>query len=520
MLIVCPASLKLNWRDELRKWLVHEYDITVLMPRSCFTRKQGGIWIINYDILARFEQLYDQPFDMVVLDEAHCCKGNKTLRYKCVRRLKAKHRLALTGTPILSRPIEIQTVLAWLRPDVFGNRMQFALKYCGAYQDRFGWKMDGATCTEELNALLRAEVMVRRLKKDVLKELPPKQRQVIELPCDGLEDILEDEWSAYHAHEDVITSLRVAVQLSKASEHEHDYHRAITSLKDGMNAAFTEMALMRLKVAKAKVPFVVSHLEDVVQTDHPVILFAHHHEVIDSIMEQSAAHRPVCVTGKTPIERRHEAVKIFQGGGSSLFIGNIQAAGVGITLTRSSHVVFAEGDWVPANLSQAEDRAHRLGQRDSVLVQHLVLEGSLDAVMAKRVIEKQKVIDAVLNVRVDAPMPEEAEEPVLDTCEREATKPATESTTRQKIAAVATKLTPDDIRFIHASLRLLAGLDGDWARAKNDIGFNRIDSEIGHDLAQRANLTPRQAALGLRIAVKYHKQMQPQDAERIRRIGQ
>lgn len=518
VLVVCPASLKLNWRDELKRWLVNQYDVTVLMPRSYFTRQSGGIWIINYDILQRFDGLYDEPWDMVILDEAHYCKSNKSLRFKCVRRLKAKHRLALTGTPFPNKPIEIQSVLGWLRPDLFGNRMRFAMRYCDAHQDHFGWKMDGATNREELNALLRTEVMVRRLKKDVLTELPPKIRQVIELPCDGLEDVLAGEWDAYNRQEEVTHRLKVALQLAKTSEHDHEYKNAVAGLRDGLAAAFQEMALMRLKVAKAKVPFILAHMEDIITHDHPVLCFAHHKEVVKSIVDGLMGHRPVFITGDTPIVRRHEHVNTFQSGGSDLFVGNMQAAGVGLTLTRSSHVVFAEIDWVPATMSQAEDRAHRIGQRDSVLVQHLVLEGSLDATMAKRLIEKQKVIDSVLNVRVGE-IPMEAQEPISDVSDGPM-RPATESVTRVQIAEVATRLSGDDVKFIHSVLKFLAGLDGDFARIKNDIGFNRMDAEIGHDLAGRPMLTPRQAALGFLLASKYHAQMDERTATRIRRIGQ
>lgn len=518
VLVVCPASLKLMWRDMLKTWMVRPYDVTVLMPRSVFTRKPGGIWIINYDILQRFDGLYDEPWDMVILDEAHYCKSNKSLRFKCVRRLKAKHRLALTGTPFPNKPIEIQSVLGWLRPDLFGNRMRFAMRYCDAHKDRFGWKMDGATNREELNTLLRSEVLVRRLKKDVLTELPPKVRQVIELPCEGLEDMLAEEWDAYHKQEEVTQRLKVALQLAKASEHDHEYKNAVAGLRDGMAAAFQEMALMRLRVAKVKVPFIIAHLGDVISPDHPVLCFAHHKEVVKSIVEGLAEHKPVFITGGTPIGRRHENVATFQSGGSDLFVGNMQAAGVGLTLTRSSHVVFAEIDWVPATMSQAEDRAYRIGQRDSVLVQHLVLEGSLDATMAKRLIEKQKVIDSVLNVKIGE-IPVEAQEPVMDASDGPM-KPATESATRKEIAEVATRLSGDDVKFIHSVLKLLAGLDGDFARIKNDIGFNRMDAEIGHDLAGKPMLTPRQASLGLRIARKYVRQMDERTATRIRRIGQ
>lgn len=160
---------------------------------------------------------------------------------------------------------------------------------------------------------------------------------------------------------------------------------------------------------------------------------------------------------------------------------------------------------------------HRIGQRDSVLVQHLVLEGSLDAVMAKRVIEKQKVIDSVLNTRVDVAPPDELMEPEVDTSEPY-NRPATVSTSRQKIAEMATHLTQQDIRVIQLALQCIAGMDGDFARIKNDVGFNRLDADIGHDLAKRSSLSPKQAALALKIARKYVRQMPSELVEKLKGI--
>ena len=466
---------------------------------------EPGIYIVNYDILQRFESFYTGAWGAVILDEAHYQKSPKTLRAKCVKRLKATYRLALTGTPFPNKPIEIQTTLAWLRPDLFGNRMRFALRYCDARQGRFGWEVDGHSNESELNNLLRAECMVRRLKKDVLTELPPKIRQVIELPCDGLEDVLEEEWAAFHSQENILNTMQVALQLAKASESDGEYHAAVENLKAGLSAAFAEMSLMRLKVARAKVPFVLKHLEDVCTPDHPVITFAHHREVVKEIADGANGMRAVTITGDTPLTVRHQNVQMFQAGQSHLFVGNMQAAGVGITLTRSSHVVFAELDWVPANLSQAEDRAHRIGQRDSVLVQHLVLEGSLDAVMAKRVIEKQKVIDAILNTRMEGGADMVAE-PEVD-ASPDTSRPATASTSREKIKQMADVMRREDAPVVHAALRMIAGLDMDFARIRNNVGFNRLDADIGHDLASKASLSPRQAALALKIVWKYRAQL-------------
>lgn len=156
---------------------------------------------------------------------------------------------------------------------------------------------------------------------------------------------------------------------------------------------------MRHETALAKAPAVVSHLKDAMEGNRDkLIVFVHHKDVIDAMADAMQEVGVVQVTGDTPMAARQDAVDAFQNDPEvRLFIGNIQAAGVGLTLTASSHVVFAELDWVPGNMTQAEDRAHRIGQKNAVLVQHLVLDGSLDARLARTLIEKQAVLDQALD---------------------------------------------------------------------------------------------------------------------------
>jgi ribosomal protein S14 len=170
----------------------------------------------------------------------------------------------------------------------------------------------------------------------------------------------------------------------------------VAALKVGASEAFNAIAKLRHDTALAKVPAVIETLKDAVEQGK-VVCFAHHRDVVAAIAE---AFGPVAVTltGDTSMAARQAAVDRFQNDPTCLlFVGNIRAAGVGLTLTASSHVVFAELDWTPANVTQAEDRCHRIGQHDSVLVQHLVLEGSLDATMARMLVSKQIVLDAALD---------------------------------------------------------------------------------------------------------------------------
>jgi hypothetical protein len=182
-----------------------------------------------------------------------------------------------------------------------------------------------------------------------------------------------------------------------------------------------------------------------------------------------------------------------------VFIGSIQAAGVGLTLTAASTIVFAELDWVPGNVTQAEDRIHRIGQTDSVLVQHVVLDGSLDTRMVQVLLAKQAISDAALDdVRA-------ADTPVNPSRERAATEDAGPAMLEAESAA----FTPAQVEAIHEGLRTLAGLDTDGARLRNDVGFSKIDVRIGHSLARAPWLSRKQAALGLRLVNKYRRQLGP-----------
>jgi SWI/SNF-related matrix-associated actin-dependent regulator 1 of chromatin subfamily A len=378
VLVVCPASLKLNWRNELEKWLVNERRIDIVNGGGHPFPADPDVVIINYDVLTKHAaELHTRQWGIVIIDEAHYCKTPKAKRTQAALAIKAGRKLLLTGTPIPNRPIELQPLAGYLAPEKFGNFFGFAKKFCDAHQNRWGWDFSGASNLAELQEQLRSSILVRRLKADVLDELPAKQRQVIVLDRADYEEELRLEALAEAALE--VTSPEVR---------------------------FEELSRVRHLLAIAKVPAILDHVRDL---DHPVVIFAHHKDVVAALASELDC---VTLTGDHTTEERQEAVESFQRGDAQYFIGTIGAAGVGITLTRASHVVFAELDWVPGNLSQAEDRCHRIGQHDSVLVQHLVVDDSIDARQVHLVVDKQRVLDASLDV-VAAPKAPEAPAPVV-----------------------------------------------------------------------------------------------------------
>ncbi len=407
ILIICPAGLKLNWQRELARWLVRPMTVGIASGREWPSDAQ--IIIINYDILDNHEAVIRaNEWDLLIADEVHYLKNPRAQRTRAVfghqdrkdeketiTPIPAKLRLFLTGTPIVNRPIELWPIVHGLQPTEFSSFWKFAIRYCGATRGRWGWEMGGASHLDELHERLRGLCMVRRRKADVLKELPPKRRQVVVLPANGGSGAVQRENLAFAAHEESLTRLRESVEKARAAGGD-EYRAAVGALRERAQAAFAEIARMRHETALAKVPAVIEHVHNALDGGGKVVLFAHHHDVIARFAE--AFPGAAIVTGEIAQADRQAAVDRFQNDESCrVFIGSITAAGVGITLTAAAHVVFAELDWVPGNITQAEDRTHRIGQTNSVLVQHLVLDGSLDARIAHTLVAKQAVLDTALD---------------------------------------------------------------------------------------------------------------------------
>ena len=511
VLVICPASLRLNWKKELEKWLVRNMSITVIDGGKFSDWIDADIVICNYDVIKKHRKRIDLagPYALMILDESHKLKNPKTQRTKAIygdtksgqKAIKADRVLALTGTPIVNRPIELWPFLQFADPDGLGKSFfGFAKKFCNAYQGPHGWDFSGASNLDQLQRILRQRLMVRRLKADVLSELPAKRRQIIELPANGAARAVAHEQKIAAKWEDDIALHQANVELAKVAADPLDYDTSVENLRQCSKIAFAEMSKVRHQVAMAKLPVVITHLEEALE-EGPVVCFAHHRDVISQIAKAFVG-RCVTITGEMPMQARQAAVESFQGGEIDLLIGNIQAAGLGITLTRSSHVVFAEGDWVPGNLSQAEDRCHRIGQQGSVLIQHLVLEGSIDAIMIREVVAKQAIIDKALDEESDLP------KFVAPTKE----KASTADTSRSKLDKAAGRISEEQSEAIHVGLRKLACLC-DGARSIDGRGFNKIDARIGRSLAEETSLTRRQAALGQKLIQKYRRQLIPQETE-------
>lgn len=413
VLIVCPASLKLNWQRELETWLVHDRTVGLAQGRSFFPDTQ--IVVINYNILAAHRRrIHERKWDCIIMDEAQTLANKKAGQTKALfgghkatprTPVKAAKKIALTGTPIRNRPVELWPLLNFLDKGRFGDFRTYTRRYCDAKMVGRPMKgrgfvyvedVSGSSNEAELQDRLRSEIMIRRMKADVLQDLAPITHQIVQIDI-GAKALIKEENRLF----------KLAVpekDLSKLS-----FEKIIASLEQQRDIG-QRLAEIRKELSLKKVQFVVDHVRTLQAGGaEKVVVFAYHRE---TIAELTAAFGAAAVElhGGTSQKDRQAAVDAFQMEPSvTIFVGQILAAGTGLTLTKSSTVVLAEISWTPADIAQAIARVHRIGQNDRVLAQYIIARDSVDVNMAARVIEKQQVIEKCLDDRQETAPLEQAQ---------------------------------------------------------------------------------------------------------------
>lgn len=374
--IVCPASLKPNWRREIEKWLTTTEHIHVLNGTKPYDVPGSTIFIVNYDILHAWEKWLKMLSPAVLIcDEAHAVKTPKSRRTKAVQSLaKSSQKVVLmSGTPLLNRPIELFPLLQITRPSEWTNAMAYGKRYCNAHQRNIGrrmvWDFSGASNLRELHDKLRT-LMIRRLKSEVLTELPEKRRVVVPM----------------------------AIDIRK-------YALFMEETLDALEAAGNQAAQMviiekaKQYVFEAKLQQMLEWVENFLESGEKLILFCTHRAAIKAFIDRYP--HAVYIDGSSSQIDRENAVEDFQKDPDvELFVGNIKAAGVGLTLTAASNVAFAELEWTPGLLTQAEDRAHRIGQRNSVTAWYLLAEGTVDEQTFELLEKKRTITELVTDGKV------------------------------------------------------------------------------------------------------------------------
>jgi len=382
--IVCPASLKLNWQREAQAWLETGDRIEIINGGKAREFDFGAdIVIINYDILKKWTQaLQSINPEVIIFDESHSLKTKKAARSKAAKELAATvpHKILLTGTPVLNRPAELWHQLQIIDPFGYPDKrfFQWHKRYADAKQLHFGrktvWDFTGASNIDELAASLKT-IMIRRTKEQVLPELPAKRRQTIKIPIDNRAEYkrADKEFVAW------LTEQKGAEAAERASNVEQ----------------LAKIEYLRQIAVRGKMKQALAWIENFMESGEKLVVFATHKETIHAL-EREYGTMAVKIDGSVSSEKRQDAVDRFQNDPNvRLFIGNIQAAGVGITLTAASDVVFLELGWTPALHDQAEDRCHRIGQENAVNIYYLLAEATIDATISAMLESKREVIDQI-----------------------------------------------------------------------------------------------------------------------------
>ena len=384
ILVICPASLRLMWRDEMKKWYPGQDPVPVLSGATEVDHEQSVI--VSYHLVDKVKSY--KP-DFIIVDEAHylkniiAAKTKKNIKYvqrtqKILRKGGIIHKapgIFLTGTPLPNgKPNELWPILKAVRPDIINNQGYdaFVRKYCDCFWDDYELVIKGAKPEkrEELSIRLRASgFMIRRLKKDVLTQLPNKRFKMVIFPQNQ--------------------------ETAKIIEKESEF--SVEDIVAHGVPAGSGLPELRREMGIAKLPLIIEYVKNLLDGGtQKVVVFCHHVDVAQELYSQFLLYRSIIITGRTSPKGRSVRVKKFQTDPECrVFIGN-EAAEEGITLTAASDVVLAEPEWVPGKNDQRVDRLHRIGQENSVLVHLLVVENSLDAKILKASRKKKADSEVIL----------------------------------------------------------------------------------------------------------------------------
>jgi SWI/SNF-related matrix-associated actin-dependent regulator 1 of chromatin subfamily A len=377
-LIICPASLKLNWEREIRNYT----DRSVYI---CEGKKyeDADFVITNYDILKNFHDpkdkensiIFKSNFDLIVIDEAHYVSNAQAQRTKIIMDFTKdiKRLWLLTGTPMTSRPMNYYNILKLIDSPVSQNWMAYAIRYCGGYQFRVGnkkvWNVTGASNLEELRERTSRQIL-RRLKTDVL-DLPEKiiTPVYLRLKSKLYEGLMGEYYDWYNNRQDESKSLSIQ---------------------------FTKLMKVRQVIAEEKIATTIELAENIIEQGKKVIIFSNFTDPLKKIHEHFGK-KSVYLDGSSTKPARQDAVDKFQESDKiQVFCGNMKAAGVGLTLTAAEAVIMNDLSFVPADHAQAEDRAYRYGQKNNVSVFYPLFENTIEGVIYDILIHKKQIIGTVM----------------------------------------------------------------------------------------------------------------------------
>lgn len=383
ILIICPASLKWNWKREAWKHVRLRSQVLEGRTPPKYWSRTAPCVIINYDILKKWLPLLrKQKFQIVIVDECHKIGNPRTKQTKNVKAIckGIRRRILISGTPLTNRPAELFPSLNILRKDVFSSFYTFAERHCAPRLGRWGWEYKGATHLKELHKLLKRTLMIRRLKKDVLKDLPAKSRTVVALDIKNRKEyeFAEKDFMRWLGKK----SKALAIRVKKAER-------------------MAKMGYLKRLAAELKLAAVFEWIDNfLAESDEKLVIFGVHRKILKAIRDRYPRIH-VHVDGSVTGRKRQEAIDRFNKNPKyRLFTGNIDAAGQGWSCTSSSVTLFIELAWVPGKHTQAEDRTHGLmrGMEGSISrAYYLIAKDTIEEDLCKILQYKQKILDKTLD---------------------------------------------------------------------------------------------------------------------------
>ena len=384
ILIICPASLKINWQREIENYT----DRSVYIAEGKNFSQEHDFIIVNYDILKNFydlkdkekSEIYKSNFDLIVIDEAHYVQNGQAQRTKLVNSfVKSVDKLwLLTGTPMTSRPMNYFNLLSLIESPVAQNWMAYAIRYCQGYQFKAGnrkiWNVTGASNLEELRDRTSRQVL-RRLKTEVL-DLPDK--------------IISPVY------------LRLKSKLYEGLMGEYyDWYENKTDESSSLTVQFSKLMKVRQVIAEEKINDTIELVQNIIDQGKKVIIFTNFTNTLNKIADHFGK-QAVRLDGSTSKPMRQHAVDQFQDNEKiTVFVGNLKAAGVGLTLTAAEAVIMNDLSFVPSDHSQAEDRAYRYGQKSNVSVYYPIFENTIEGAIYDILIKKKNIFETVMGDNLD-----------------------------------------------------------------------------------------------------------------------
>jgi SWI/SNF-related matrix-associated actin-dependent regulator 1 of chromatin subfamily A len=372
-LIVCPASLRENWRREFNKWTSKTMNTQILQSSSDVIRPDADILIVSFNLAIRMgESLSLRKYDLLIVDESHYLKSASSQAARIILILlwsRANYRLLMTGTPLPNgRAVEAWTTFSRCHAQAFGSWEKYKARYCVEERTRWGVTYPYSKNLDELKKLSQS-FMVRRPKEEVLQQLPGLVRQNIYVTL--------PEGNIFDAEDGI------------------DVDAIVEAVENGMPLESEHLSVVRRRLAMLKAPHILEHILETLEEVQQAVVFVHHRELYEHLFQTLREKElPVVgINGLTPAEERAHSVDIFQAGKARVFIASIKAANTGLTLTSASTLIMAEYDWVPSTNEQAEGRIFRVTQKEICRVRYIVAANSLDEKILKVVQRKQKQID-------------------------------------------------------------------------------------------------------------------------------